>query len=76
VPQDVRFSHGEIPIENIEEFAFDTTDVASAKYARAQGPVVVLDRPVVNILRICSVKSTLMSPGRDNEIRYGPCLQV
>ena len=56
--QDVRFSHGEIPIENIEEFAFDTTDVASAKHPRTQGPVVVLDRPVVDILRICGVKST------------------
>ena len=56
--QDVRFSHGEIPIENIKEFAFDATDVASTEHPRAQGPVVVLDRPVVNILRICGVKST------------------
>ena len=55
--QNVCLGHGEIPIENIEEFTFDTTDVASTEHPRAQGPVVVLDRPVVNILRSCGVKS-------------------
>lgn len=54
VLEDVGLSHGKVPIENVEEFAFDATDVASAEYPRTQGPVVVLDRPVVDILRMHS----------------------
>lgn len=56
--QDVGFSHGEVPIENIEKLAFDTTDVASTEYPRTQGPVIsiVLDGPVVNILWIPHVE--------------------
>lgn len=50
VLQDVGFSHGEVPIENIKEFAFDSTNVASTEYTRTQSPAVVLDRPVVEIL--------------------------
>lgn len=32
--EDVGLSHGEIPIKDIEEFAFDSADVAPAEYPR------------------------------------------
>lgn len=54
--QDLDFSHREFPIKNIEKFAFNTTDIASTEYTRAQGPVVVLDRPVVDVLSIVNVE--------------------
>jgi hypothetical protein len=63
VLQDVGLSHGEVPIEDIEEFAFDTTDVTSSEYPRTQGPVVVLDRPVVDILWVRGVESTVNVAG-------------
>ena len=59
VLQDVNFSHREAPVENVEEFAFDTTDVASTEYPRTQGPATVLDRPIVDILRIPRAESTV-----------------
>lgn len=61
--QDVILSHGEVPVENIEEFAFDTAGVASAEYPRTQSPVVVLDRPVIDILRIRGVETVVSVAG-------------
>jgi len=48
--QDVGFAHREIPIENIEELAFNPSNVASTEHTRTQGPLIILDRPVVDIL--------------------------
>ena len=50
VLQDVGFGYREFPIDDIEEFAFDAADVAPTEDAATEGPVVVLDRPVVDIL--------------------------
>ena len=50
--KDVNLSHREFPIENIEKLAFNTADVASSECTRTQGPVAVLNRPIVNVLRI------------------------
>lgn len=61
--QDVGFSHGEVPVENIKKFALDTANVASTECPRTQGPVVVLDRPVVDILRIRRIESTASVAG-------------
>ena len=59
VLEDVGLSHGEVPIENIEEFAFDAADVSSAEYPGTQGPVVILDRPIIDILWIPSMLNPL-----------------
>lgn len=57
--QDVDFSHRELPIENIEKFPFNATDVTSTEHPGTQGPVVVLNRPVVNVLRVSRVEFTV-----------------
>jgi hypothetical protein len=59
VLQDVGLSHGEVPIENIENLRSirPTSRLPNAPDHRAQA--IVLDRPVVDILWIPRVESTV-----------------
>jgi len=41
---DIIFGDAQLEIENVEEFAFDSADIAFAKYTGAHSPVYVFQR--------------------------------
>ena len=55
VLQNVGFCDRKLPIKNIQKFPFDSTDVTSTKHLGTEGPMVVLDRPIIDILPITRV---------------------
>jgi hypothetical protein len=50
VGHNVIFADAQLEIEHVKEFALDPTNVALAEYARAHGPVHVLERRVIQVL--------------------------
>ncbi len=47
---EVRVRHGQLEIEHIEKLALDPANVTLSKYTRADGPVDVFQRGIVEIL--------------------------
>jgi hypothetical protein len=44
VCHDIIFGDAQLEIENVEEFPFDSADIAFAKYTGAHSPVYVFER--------------------------------
>ena len=51
VREEVGFGDGELEVEDVQELALDTTDVALAEDPGAERPVDVLQRGVVKVLQ-------------------------
>jgi len=50
VCHNVIFADTQFEIEHVKEFALDPTNVALSEYARAHGPVHVLERRIIQVL--------------------------
>lgn len=51
VGEDIRLTDAQLPIQHVEEFALDTSDIALPEDTSAEGPMHVLQGGVVGVLR-------------------------